>query len=122
MYYVFITNAFLGPILNFFNPNYLVKRLKQNKAIKNGDNNTMTQAEANQYITISLNLSLRLFEGLALDISSKYATLIKSVLLTCLYAPFMPLTLIFTLFGLFLNYWVDKVSSIILSLLSSMSC
>jgi hypothetical protein len=46
MYYVFITNGLITPILNVINPGNLKKKMKQKKVLKQGKNNTLTQEQA----------------------------------------------------------------------------
>lgn len=42
-------------------------------------------------------------------IPAKYATILKTMLLCCFYAPFMPFSLVYAIAGLILFYWADKV-------------
>lgn len=98
MWFVFLLNAFLGPFMTYFDVSWVLKKRSQNSAEKQGTNSKLTQAEANE-----------LFEGLKIDIAGKYAILLKSMLLTCFYAPAMPIALVFTIVGLILTYWADKV-------------
>lgn len=48
MYYVFITNAILGPVLTILNPGNLMKKMKQKKILKQGKENALTQEQAHQ--------------------------------------------------------------------------
>jgi hypothetical protein len=97
MFYVFITNAFLTPILSYFDPLYLYKLYERRKAVNKGENTPMTQREAHN-----------LFEEPELDLAVKNALLVKTMLLTAFFAPAVPFALIFAILGLILNYWVDK--------------
>jgi hypothetical protein len=97
MWFVFVMNAFLGPIMTYYDIWWFLKRRNQQKAEQTKDIK-MTQAEANT-----------LFEGPKIDIAGRYAILLKTMLLTCFYAPAMPIALIFTIVGLILTFWVDKV-------------
>lgn len=54
-------------------------------------------------------ISLRLYEGPVLAMPTKYAGMIKMVLLATFYAPALPFALIYTIPGLILWYWADKV-------------
>jgi hypothetical protein len=54
--------------------------------------------------------AFRLFEGPLIDPPAKYAGLIKTVLLTSFYASALPFSMIYTILGLVLTYWTDKVS------------
>lgn len=49
MYWVFITNAFLSPILTVFDPSYLWKNVQRKLAERKGNKNQLTQMEANEY-------------------------------------------------------------------------
>jgi glutaredoxin-related protein len=51
-----------------------------------------------------------LFEGPEVDMASKYAGLIKTIMLTCFYAPPIPFCLIFQIVGIVLLYWSEKYS------------
>jgi len=101
MYWVFITNAFLTPALAIFDPMYILKRVQQffveRKETKGGQNK-MTQRDAHI-----------LYEGPVLAMPTKYAGMIKMVLLATFYAPAIPFALIYTIPGLILWYWADKV-------------
>jgi len=101
MYWVFITNAFLTPILAIFDPVYYMKLgfqwLAERKE-KKGQKNTMTQKQAHI-----------LYEGPVMAMPTKYAGMIKIVLLATFYAPAIPFSLIYTIGGLILWYWADKV-------------
>jgi len=46
MYWVFITNAFLTPILTMIDPGYFVKLFSQHLATKKGDKLKITQKDA----------------------------------------------------------------------------
>lgn len=97
MFFVFISNAFLTPIMNLFDPGYFFKLYKRKKALKQGDKSVMTQKEAHQ-----------LFEEPEMDLAVKNALLVKTMLLTAFFAPVIPFSLIFAIVGLTFNYWVDK--------------
>ena len=51
-----------------------------------------------------------LFEGVNVDMATKYAALLKTMLLTSFYAPVSPIATVFAIAGLILVYWSDKVS------------
>jgi len=100
MYWVFITNAFLTPVLAIFDPIYIMKRgfqwLAERKE-KKGEKSTMNQKAAHI-----------LYEGPVMAMPTKYAGMIKIVLLATFYAPAIPFSLIYTIPGLALWYWADK--------------
>jgi len=60
-------------------------------------NHNLSQEEANQ-----------LFEEPGADVSRQYATIIKTVLFTMLYAPAMPIIIPISILGLVVEYRVDK--------------
>jgi len=97
MYYIFITNAFLPPILTILDPSYFLKLFQRRRLEKKGSHNKLTQMKANL-----------LYEGPILDLPFKYAGMIKTVLLATFYTPAMPFALIFTTVGLALWFWADK--------------
>ena len=97
MFSVFIVNAIYTPIYSLLDPFYFIGLFKQKLALRKGEDAIMTQEEANI-----------LFEGPQSNLSLKYSSLIKTVLLTCFYAPAMPLSIAIAIFGLILTYWVDK--------------
>jgi len=97
MFFVFITNAFSTPLMNFFDPFYYLKLFQRWRALRNQENSRMTQKEAQV-----------LFEDPQVDMSYKYALLIKTMLLTAFYAPAIPISIILAVVGLVFVYWVDK--------------
>jgi len=97
MFYIFISNAFLTPLLTYFDPLYLLKLYQRKQVLKKGGTNMITQQEAHV-----------LFEEPEMDISLKNAMLVKTMLMTAFFAPAVPFALIFAFLGLGANYWVDK--------------
>lgn len=97
MFFVFISNAYLTPLLNLFDFGYFIKLYKRKKALKLGEKSTMTQKEAHT-----------LFEESEMDLAVKNALMVKTMLLTAFFAPIIPFALIFAIIGLTFNYWVDK--------------
>jgi len=100
MYWVFITNGILSPFIGLFDPYYFYRRLKQYRLERNEDRgitNNLTQSQANT-----------LYEGSLLDMPKKYAEIIKIMLLASFYAPALPFSIIFTIIGLVLWFWIDK--------------
>lgn len=95
MFFVFISNAFLTPIMTYFDVFHYLKLFSQWRAPKSPS--TLNQMEAHA-----------IYEGVTVDMSYKHALLIKTMLLTCFYAPAMPFALIITAVGLVLVYWADK--------------
>ena len=65
----------------------------------------MNQSQANEY----QNHKYSVFGGAPIDPARKYAAIVKTILLASFYAYIFPLGIYFSLFGLFLTYWVEKV-------------
>ena len=97
MFYVFISNAYCTPILNIFDFFYAMKLYSRRKAEKDPYDRGLNQKAAHT-----------LFEGTQYDMSYKYAMLMKTILLTCFFAPAIPIALIISVLGLSAMYWVDK--------------
>jgi len=100
IYWVFVTNALLPPLLTIFDLQYFWKRFKiylVKRQESKGHRNTLTQSEAN-----------KLYEGPTLDLPKRYAMVIKFVLMATFYAPAVPFALVFTIIGLGLFYWANK--------------
>ena len=97
-FYILIMNAYLGPIMNYFNPFYLIRLFNRNKIEKEGDQCQVSQIQAN--LT---------FEGTPFDLSLRYSNIIKTMLLAAFYAPVLPIGLVFSISNIFLTYWIDKV-------------
>lgn len=97
MFFVFLSNAIASPLSLLFRPSYLLKLYKRYKLTQNPKHRMLIQAEANA-----------LFEGPEFDISASYASVIKTMWLTALYAPLIPLCIPISIGGLLLKYWVDK--------------
>ena len=97
MFFVFLINAFYVPVLDLLNPMHFYNKYKQKKALELGDSIVMTQQTANT-----------LFEGPQIEISNKYALVIKTMILTSFYAPGMPLVTLISLVGLIFSYWSEK--------------
>lgn len=98
MYYIFIVNALAPPILTIFNPFRMMKYFKRRILINKKTESTLTQFEAH-----------KLFEEDIQDIPSQYAVIIKTMLLTSFYFTAMPIVCVFTIIGLCLFYWANKV-------------
>ena len=95
---IMISNAVVQQLAYVLNPYWLVRwafgRLEKRK----GPHCMLTQQEAN-----------KLLEARKLDMPQRYATLLKTFLLTLVYAPMMPIALGFGVVALVFQYWVDKV-------------
>jgi len=97
MYFIFLTNAITTPLLMFFDPGFTAKALHQTNLEEDPKYKFMTQSEANQ-----------LFEGPPFDFSSKYSAYIKTMWMTALFAPLIPVVIPISLCGLIARYCLDK--------------
>jgi hypothetical protein len=97
IYNIMISNALLAPLLSLVSPAGLVRWLQRKKAIREGNQCMLTQLEANQ-----------LMEGLPINMPNLCAGLMKTFLLSLMYAPVLPLGLVIGLVGILLQYWVNK--------------
>ena len=96
MFIVFLTNSFVTPIMWTLNFKYFLKKIIQfiveSKKIQN-----CTQRELNN-----------LYELPDMKISYKYSYLAKTLLMSFLYIPILPLGILISLLGLFLGYFLEK--------------
>ncbi len=76
--------------------------MQRKKIKKLGIRNIISQEEANS-----------IFEGNQLELSFKYATVLKTLWFTALYSTLNPIVYIFGFIGLCLFYWMEKVKNII---------
>lgn len=98
MYYIFIVNALAPPLLTIFNPLRILKYFKRRILMNQKAESTLTQSEAH-----------KLFEEDIQNFPSQYAVIIKTMLLTSFYFTAMPIVCVFTVIGLCLFYWANKV-------------
>lgn len=97
MYNIMISNAVVQPVVYWLNPAYRVQQYIRWRACQKEDQVLLSQREAQ-----------KLFEGPEVDMPQRYATLMKTYLLTVVYAPMMPFSFLFGLLALCIQYWVDK--------------
>ncbi len=97
IFYIVITGALLTPGLAIFDPGFIMQLFKRKQELKKGATSELTQRDAH-----------KLFEGPQFDIATKYANLIKTVLLVGFYAPALPSVLVLAGIGLILSFWADK--------------
>lgn len=95
MTYILLSNAIVQPISYLLSPMYLVRLCKRRAARKNP---YCSQAEANM-----------VFEGPPVDMAQRYASVMKTFIVTLAFAALIPLGILFSLFGLVFSYWVDKI-------------
>ncbi|CAD8109214.1 unnamed protein product [Paramecium primaurelia] len=94
---ILIMNAIFPWVINLFDPFYFWKLIKRQRIKNQGNQCTLTQREANI-----------LFEGTKSDLSQKYATIVKALMLTFFYAQLLPIGIPIALAFLLINYWVEK--------------
>ena len=95
MLMLFITNAFLTPIMWSMKFEYLLKKVKICLLKRNQE--TYTQKELNE-----------LYELLDMSIASKYSYIFKTLLMSFLYMPIFPLSIVISLVGFVFGYFVEK--------------
>jgi hypothetical protein len=94
MFYIILANAFFQPVFYFFNPWHVIKKIRQKRAEKN---EYLNQGDANM-----------LFEGPPVDMAQRYATVMKTFIVTLVYAPLLPAGLLISFMGVTIEYFVDK--------------
>jgi len=104
MYYIFIINAIVPPIMTILHPFRIIKHFKRKMLINKKQESTLTQYEAH-----------KLFEEPIQDFPSQYVVIIKSMLLASFYFTAMPIVCVFSIAGLILFYWANKVAFLRLS-------
>ncbi|CAD8113085.1 unnamed protein product [Paramecium sonneborni] len=92
--YVSGTNAILITLSLYFNPIYLIQKIRQLRIEKNQDIN---QFQAN-----------KLFEGPQVQFYDQYSYLCKTTWLSFFFAPLIPLSVLFGFVGLMSYYWIQK--------------
>ena len=95
MLMLFITNAFLTPIMWTMNFEFLLKKIKICMLERNQE--TYTQKELNE-----------LYELLDMSIASKYSYIFKTLLMSFLYMPIFPLSIAISLVGFIFGYFLEK--------------
>ncbi|CAK69146.1 unnamed protein product (macronuclear) [Paramecium tetraurelia] len=93
-FFLLIVNSFLVPIFAYLDPLYLYK-LYQQYFFK--VDNTFNQIEAN-----------RIFEGPSVLLYEHYSYVCLSLWISLLFAPLLPISLLFCSSGLLLYYWIQK--------------
>ena len=100
MFFIFLTNSFLNPILWAINIQLIIKKIKiyfiERKKIPNSMH-FKTQKELND-----------LYEYPDMDIASKYSYISMTLLMTMFYLPIFPLGVLISLIGFILTYFVEK--------------
>ena len=97
MFYVFITNAVLTPVFDFFDVFYIVKLCKRFFAERKGGRAKLTQQEAHT-----------LYEEPSMDIALNHSLLLATMLAIGFFSPALPSALVIGIIGLYGNFWMDK--------------
>ncbi|CAD8147633.1 unnamed protein product [Paramecium octaurelia] len=94
---VLIMNAIFPWLFNLLDPYYFYRQYQIRKSQNQGQTCALTQREANL-----------LFEGSPGDLSKKYATITKTLMLSFFYAQLIPLGVLISLSFIIIDYWVEK--------------
>ena len=97
MFSIFLFNTLINPLMNIFNPISLYKAYQRINLNKNSDQYDLTQYEVN-----------KLYEDPEFVFATKYANIMKTMLISGLFAPFMPIGLLISIIELILHYYTDK--------------
>jgi len=97
VYSIMISNALLSPMLYLISPAGLVRWIQRRQAVGEGSKCMLTQQEANS-----------LMEDLPINMPNLSAGLMKTFLLSLMYAPVLPFGLVIGFVGTLLQYWVNK--------------
>lgn len=90
---IFLNNAFLTPLLRYFDPNYYLLLIKRKYFTKG-----KTQRELNQ-----------IYENPPMNISLGYSYIFQTILTSVFFVALFPAGVIISLFGILLYYVIDKV-------------
>jgi len=97
MFFVFLSNAIVTPLTYVIDVFWYIKLQKRKQLKKNPESLNLTQAEANL-----------IFQGTNMDIASRYASLVKTIWMTGLYAPLMPICVPISAIAIIVGYFIDK--------------
>eukprot|EP00826_Nyctotherus_ovalis_P064034 TRINITY_DN9389_c0_g1_i5.p1 TRINITY_DN9389_c0_g1~~TRINITY_DN9389_c0_g1_i5.p1 ORF type:complete len:836 (-),score=227.73 TRINITY_DN9389_c0_g1_i5:82-2589(-) len=89
--------CFFNPLLEVFDPWYLLACAKWSITKRQGSKSTLTQREA--------NIALEPYE---ISVVTKYAQIMNIMFYTSFYAIFFPPGIVVSIVGIFINYWVSK--------------
>ena len=92
----FLVNAFVTPIMWTINLNFGLKKIRQ-CLIEKKDKINYNQKELNE-----------IYELQSMNIALKYSYIVKTLLMSFIYAPIFPLGLGISLLGLIFGYWLEK--------------
>ena len=100
MFMMFLVNSFISPLMWTFDVTYYFKKLLiyMIESKKNPDLfHTMTQKKLN-----------KLYEQMDIELAYKYSYISKTLLMTFFYLPLFPLGVVFSIFGLFFGFYLEK--------------
>ena len=97
MYNIMISNAIVAPLIYLLSPAALVKKIRMKLAQRKGERSLLTQQEANV-----------LGEAIPVNMPALCASMMKTVLLSLMYAPLLPIGVLIGIVALGIQYWVSK--------------
>ncbi|CAD8052971.1 unnamed protein product [Paramecium primaurelia] len=99
LFFIFLGNLIILPILEILDPLYIIKLIKQNQILKEQDK---------RQIILTQQQTHELFEGPDYRIADKYSTIYKSILMSMFYLCIFPYGMMMQILSLFLYYWACK--------------
>ena len=93
----FVSNTLMYAAMNFINPGYLMCLFSRWRNKKNNEKWALSQEKAN-----------KAFENPIFNIDTIAANMINVLLITSFFCQLIPLSLVFSLVLLILNYWIYK--------------
>ena len=97
IFYNTLSVCFVSPIFYYFNPTYVVQRIKMWIELWKGESSKLTQREANA-----------LFMGPNVDMAQRYANTALLLFLTVFYSFPLPIMPVLAFFGTVFQYWLEK--------------
>ena len=97
IFYNTLSVCFIGPIFYYFNPTYIVQRIKMWREQCKGKKSKLTQRQANE-----------LFMGPNVDMAQRYANTALLLFLTVFYCFPLPIMPVLAFFGTAFQYWIEK--------------
>ena len=97
IYFNIILLSLSNPFFYYYNWSLLFRKIRIWREKRKEENSVMTQREAN-----------KMLEGTNFDIAKGYADIMMIFATTAFYTPMIPMLPVFSMFGLVLNYWLQK--------------
>ncbi|CAD8085329.1 unnamed protein product [Paramecium sonneborni] len=99
LFFIFLGNLLILPILEILDPLYVLKLIKQNQLLKEQDK---------RQIILTQQQTHELFEGPDYRIADKYSSIYKSILMSMFYVCIFPYGMMMQVLSLFLYFWACK--------------